>query len=305
MDDNTIPVIITLDRRAAILAGTAKWDNVMVDVDLSDLTSAERLVLADTDALGGSTFDLSSPFGEDDGYPNLGIADIASVKRVLAWWATYQTAKQAEKAERERKEKQDEERLEAEHRQKIEAWLADDNDTSPTPRTDSRNGTLFVPADLREAVNAKTVRLEAEARATKAAYRERIMAKATDEQWERYKAGMLPERELLTLVRNVVFEPVGVMPRFRRIKESEVRAEEDLDAKVIFEVSNEREANAEQFAALRRVARQLEKAGLKADCKLRRHSGGYNNDDPWTVTRYSIMATVDTPLGPVSREYPC
>ena len=155
----------------------------------------------------------------------------------------------------------------------------------------------------------------------------------TEEMGRRLRAGMLPEDELLDLVRERVFAPLAAFPRYQRITKADVRQasvaraaairegdDEDLDdgedyvalpgGEVEFDDDVASEATAEAFAALediRKVAEATIPQALGEDAKiavvLRWHGGRVKRDHTFLVERFSVLVTVESAGFTVSREY--
>lgn len=137
----------------------------------------------------------------------------------------------------------------------------------------------------------------------------------TPSQRDRHAAGVLPEAELLTLARDILFSPLDRFPRFRRLGSKDVIHGEDCvskgdsDRETFGTSTDEIELSAEEFARLQEIKEITERRTVGAVPKativtIRRHYGVCDNERcPDVAARHGILVTIAWAGRDLSREY--
>lgn len=241
MQNNPVTIVIYIKPELAILAGSSRHGCIPVTVDLADLTSEERTILAEVEFsaaqnvwdFSGGTFYIRGDHYQGCGpvdytRPSLALANVEGVHKVLAEvsysYGEYQDLYMVALAE-------------------VKAWCALPVaqrgahptwtvDTTWRPSTfkwtrgmDGKSFTFPTPKDLLgealeecrkaakekqdeedKANREKREAAEAQRKAEKLALHEAFLcARATVEQTERYRAGVLPDQELDAMAHSLAF----------------------------------------------------------------------------------------------------
>lgn len=125
-----------------------------------------------------------------------------------------------------------------------------------------------------------------------------VAALGTDGQRERHAAGVLPERELLDLVRGAVFAAVESWPRFERLTASDL---EDCDGEAKYDDDPATELDAAAWAQLKRLRAALagcaEIAGhpVTVEVEARLHTATCKHDAEQRAERLAAHVAVRVP----------
>jgi hypothetical protein len=167
-------------------------------------------------------------------------------------------------------------------------------------------------ARQRASTEAAEKRREAEARAREKAKRDQfeewVNTLCSDEQRRRHAARLLPEREVLAAVRNMLFRQLDAFPRYERMSEEEIRKladtyDSDYDSGVEFDSGDADEASPEEFATLERIKAAVAETVPDAECQLREHTASVNGTV--VLRRKSVLVRITRNGWLLSREYAC
>ena len=125
----------------------------------------------------------------------------------------------------------------------------------------------------------------------------------TLDQCDRYEAGVLPQAELDTMLREFVFQGMADLARYEKIRKSDIEHDSDYggEHEVSFSASEQGPLTTEQFAVLTEIQ---EASPTGAEVEVRKHVG-YCQDDscPEVVRRLSALVTVTWNGRELSREF--
>lgn len=152
------------------------------------------------------------------------------------------------------------------------------------------------------ALQAEKDRKAAEEQALKAEW---VSQYGTDDMKERFEAGVLPEDELLDVVRDHLYAPLNDFPRYQKMKKGDIcEADENEyeDHRVSYKTEDLTEMTADQFAMMKKIkAAAPEGAVIEA----RKHVGVCADcpDDDGYLERVGFMVRVAVGDFEFSREY--
>ena len=153
-------------------------------------------------------------------------------------------------------------------------------------------------------VAARDLRIELEADLRRVSVDAWVNEHGSHSQQERWKAGLLPQTELLSLARDEVFKPFEGLSRYRRLLRSDVRHHEACEAhEATFGVDGLEAASPEQFEVIK-VLRQIIKNIPGAQLALRKHYVFCPEDQcPGSTYRASALVSATWHGHEISREY--
>lgn len=143
------------------------------------------------------------------------------------------------------------------------------------------------------------------------AEREFVKAHGTDNQCERWMAGLLPEDELLAIVRAAAFRPFSEFLRWKKLEASDVRHERDCSGPDVRFVTDEPGSlTHDEWAQFKKITLAisranngpLDKLGVKAIVTLVEHIGRCNNCAAEAFGRAANIR-IEWLGRPLSREY--
>lgn len=326
-----ITIEIEIDRAAAILAGKAQFGKTTVAIDPGLLTPDQReeMVCLRANVSNGTLF-LPRAQGQDVRYESsVGyttpiveptqdtIAKALDEHRArrIAYTANHDAWKAKEEQERrDSLEKSAREWIEYPVRSRLFSNRIGGLDVLLPPYVERDR----LPADLQSAWDAAIAEAQTEATRLNAAAKARAEATqqaaaekgrirvqslatflaehGTEVQKKRRAANLMPDEEILDLVRNHVFSPLEHLPRYERMKKSDFSA-----ADVSFEASNAVRATDAQYEAMEAIKSLVP----GSDVTLREHVATVSNYDgeDETYTRLGYLVSIDWNGWPLSREY--
>jgi hypothetical protein len=168
----------------------------------------------------------------------------------------------------------------------------------------------------RQEAEAKEAKARAEAEAKEAerlaalrpeALTVMITEHGTDNQRARHARGVLPEKEALTVVRGVIFQPLDdVFPRYVKIKGEDIRPSCRCkgEGSLCFDVAEVKEMDADLWENVRRFEEQVAAKTPEITVELKQHHGYcVHKKCPHGLVRYSALATLNWFGLELSREY--
>lgn len=264
--DSTTPVRawLTIDAKAAVLAGRNRYGKALVEIDPAKLTPEERGMLVRLPSLdlsggretyGANLYDVTQPANSSTSrdcpaefrlaIPDASLESVRAAIIAAGKWQAWLAARDEEAAAKRRAE-----RIIA-----ADAWMArsDEELIIPDPYARARRVAVGVDASdhplaaeilerlfrLQENANQHNSALDArnaenerrkEAEGAAAGMRRRAQIAAwiaehgTDSQRRRAARKMLPEEEAVSAIRNEAFAPLDALRRYERLKAEDVRA---------------------------------------------------------------------------------
>jgi hypothetical protein len=320
---------VTIDRAAAIMAGKSSYGDVIVSVNPATLTQEQREELASLPTMtprdGGQVL-----YGNRR--PTTPIAD-PTPDAIARYLDEHRQQRLAEKAEKEADqakrdaeyiaevkewlEKPDDQMLTTNYpaseyhaRVDVKAVHSYGLDRIKTIRPDLHQAYKLRLAKLNAVAEEQTTKLKAEnARKSKeaaarhqeaeqkmaAALEAFLSERGTDVQRKRRAAKLMPDEEVLAMVRDHVFAPLDNLPRYERMKADDYRDYDD--EKIDFETRDAESATDEQFESMEAIRKLIPGATVE----LREHVA--SKDDEEKEVRPGFLVTVAWNGHKLSREY--
>lgn len=312
---------ITIDRAAAILAGKAAYGDTTVTVDPSTLTADQRDELATL-----REGDILRPVSHGIGYGYATPIVDPTPEVIAKALDEHRASRLAYLAKRAADKAKDDADRRGIAEARIREWIA--RPVSGRVSYSGREYTVGVPGwalsgdiapDLLRAYEAAKAEAEAEAKRQTAARLEREAAEreaasalakrktaaladfvadcCSDVQRKRRAAGLMPDSEVLDLVRDHVFAALNNMPRYERMTSGDFA---DADH-VKFRVEDATRATDAQFVVMESVKAAIPGCSVQ----LREHMADITSDygEDTTEFRRSYLVTVDWNGWALSREY--
>lgn len=311
-------VVVYIDQTKALLEGKEDYGYKTVEIDPAALTQEEREMLAEHQHDGVFEATYYSPI-------SVGHADADVVRQVLqARIAKKKVADEMAEANRVNRIKEFLDKTPAEffNTQELKGFefprynlpiIAEDprdcNDEevaalkSHTAEIEEMRQELLRKYKENQAAIKEHDKMEAERKQQEAEQREKQLADwvaehGTDSQKARFADGLLAEEEILDGIREQVFAPLAGEERYTKIKASDVCECKIEMCDVDFEVEDAETATEKQYEYLVAVRDRMPNAKVQ----LRRHTGEGERCAE-TVTRYSLLVTVEVGVITLSREY--
>ena len=324
-----------VDQKAAVLAGSNFFGDVVTEIDPATLTQAQREELAlcpcgNEKGQDTSPYDVFLLMRGCDGLPVFGVADDVNVVTLLNERIRIRAEKKA-KAESEREKhvqdllaKTDEECI-SEQWNRIEIcgfYHAPSDD----PRVKEKYTRVQDLLEQKKAEKAerdrqreqeKEAREKAEAAAAAEAEAVRkaqldawIVEHGTDNQKKRHDLGLLPEKEILDAIREEAFSPLGSFPRYDKLTKQDVPCDCEgyQEPEYKFRAHDATSATAEEFETMDKIATAIRSVHPEANVCLREHIGwcetchGEDKDEV-CAERKSVLVSIKVGVLDFSREY--
>lgn len=306
-------VVVYIDQTKALLEGKGNWGYETVEIDPAVLTQEERAMLAEhrhDDLFEASYY---SPI-------SVGHADVDVVRQLLQA-RIVKKKEQEEKTEADRVNrikdflnKAPEEFFTASEHKGIE--FPSRSVASLNPKTDEEKAAVAAhkekiksleqelmaryaenQAAIKEHDKQERIRKKQEAEQKKKQLEDWVAEYGTESQKARYADNLLAKEEILHGIREQVFAPLAGEERYVKIKSADV-CDCNYYCHVDFEVEDAESATAEQYEYLVAVRERMPEATVQ----LRKHTADCKNHEE-SLTRYSLLVTVEVGLLTLSREY--
>lgn len=326
-----IKCTVRVDKTAAIMAGRAEYGEREIEIDPAKLNEEERKILADAsekyylDYVGVGYSPNDCPIA-----PKLSGAEtdeeIAHI--VLAWRAEVMSWLEKDSAKKEIEKKEREEKEKIEKQQKIDdmvqryieapvnalvedtiaavgaTWGWQTENMLADPRTRKKQELVEqeksrLKIEKQKQHEAEKIEEENKKQRRNEQIKNWVETHGTQNQQERYAAGLLPEDEAINGLRDLAFAPLGKLPKYQKIDADCLRHHDECEfGDVKFDIYDSAEASETQWETIKSIRAALPTATVT----LREHCA--KCDECFSeLYRYSLKIEITDGEFNFSREY--